>query len=218
MIEPLIILAASVTASSILFMQLLPKVFNLRESMLSGPDTLLITPASSLWIYILVALPAFLVGFAATALWAIRHRNSLMRHFFPMPWRSVSIASAVVGAVFWVGMFSYCKVDTYGVYLRDASTLLEERYYPWSKVREVRLLSEPCKSSDPLTEGAMVRYVLDLGNTSIDLLEEHVRDNSDEIHIIHTIIMDEMVPLVRDIAFLDDDSRALVQRIETGHE
>lgn len=218
LIEPFLILTASVTSSALLFIRLLPKIFDLRESVFSDPDTILITPTSGFWIGVLVALPAFLVGFAATALWVMRHRNSLLRHFFPMPWRSVSIASAVVGAVFWVGMFSYCKVDTYGVYLRGASTMLEERYYPWNRVREARLLSEPCKTSDPLTECALVRYVLDLGSTSVDLLEEHVRDNSDKIHIIHTVLMDEMVPLVRDVAYLDDDSRVLVHKIETGHE
>lgn len=37
-------------------------------------------------------------------------------------------------------------------------------------------------------------------------------------YLIHTILMDEMVPLVRDVACLDKDSRVLVHWIETGHE
>lgn len=218
LIEPFIVFASSVAISALLLTRLLPKIFNLRESLFSGSDTILITPTSDLWIDILIALPAFLVGFAATALWILQRGNSPARHCFPMSWRSVSVASAVVGAVFWVGMLSYCRIDTYGVYLRGAGTLLQEHYYPWNSVREVRFLSEPCRNSDPRVECALVRYVLDLGSASVDLLEERVRDNSDKIHIIHTIVMDEMVPFVRDVAYLDDDSMVLVHRIETGYE
>ena len=88
-----------------------------------------------------------------------------------------------------ISFFSYCKVDSNGVYFRDVRTYFIEKHYSWSEVNNVKIESYKTKSYKGSSTSANYAYKIEFGSYEVDLTSNNrYGQGVDAIYDVHQMV------------------------------
>ncbi|GAA0180420.1 hypothetical protein SH2C18_31170 [Clostridium sediminicola] len=180
-------------------------------------NTLIFTPTLGLWVFFefifgLFYIWAILVQVSFECINKTKLKSFRTEDDNPKTMKKFFVSFTCIFLVFTLNsFFSYCKIDSKGVNIREVRTLFIEKHYGWNEVKSVKMESHLSEDS------RIFKYIIEFGNYRVNLMNARlfmqVKDIEDRVYSVHKIVKKEDIFITNDLDYVDDYIRNLLNVI-----